>query len=102
MDELIKHSPVFWQRGGNFLHWCRGCGHGHVYPTPRWTFNGNVQNPSFTPSMRIFTPKTDEQPEQTICHYFVTDGKIAYCGDSAHELKGQTLPLEPIPEDYGF
>jgi hypothetical protein len=111
--ELIKHSPTFWQRGPNYLHWCLGCQCGHVYPTnringPNWSFNGNVEKPSFTPSMRIFTPagpygENDEMvPEKTICHYYVTDGQIAYCSDSDHELAGKTLPLEPIPDTYGF
>jgi hypothetical protein len=112
-QDLIKHTPYLWQRGGRYLHWCQGCKCGHTYNTrreggPNWTFNQNLEKPSFTPSMRIFVPAgpygdNDEQvPERTLCHYFVTDGQIAYCGDSDHPLKGQTLPLEPIPDNYGF
>jgi hypothetical protein len=111
--ELIKHTPFLWQRGPNYLHWCQGCKCGHVYPTgrtngPNWSFNGNVEKPSFSPSMLIFIPagpygENDENvPQRTICHYFVTDGQIRFCGDSPHQFAGQNLPLLPIPEDYGF
>jgi hypothetical protein len=109
---LIKHTPYLWQRGPNFLHWCQGCKCGHVYPTkringPNWAFNGNVESPSFTPSMLIFMPPRKRQDgsmtgQKTICHYYLTDGKLAFCGDSPHEFSGKTVSLEPIPEDYGF
>lgn len=109
----IKSSPYLWRKdypNGSqvYMHWCQGCKQGHTYQVPRWTFNGNLERSSFTPSMRIFVPAgpygdNDEHvPERTICHYFVTDGQIQYCGDSDHPLKGQTLPLEPIPDNYGF
>lgn len=110
--ELIKHTPFLWQRGPNYLHWCQGCKYGHVYPTkringPNWDFNGNVEKPSFNPSMLIFIPeRTDEDgtksPQQTTCHYYVTDGEIRYQSDCPHQYSGQHLPLEPIPENYGF
>ena len=107
-----KLSPVLWRRqypNGMeiYLHWCPGCKSGHVYHVgnssgPTWSFNGNFEQPSFTPSMRRFTPAHDGEPEQTDCHYFVTAGKILYCSDSRHSLSGQTVDLPPIPEDYGF
>lgn len=110
---LEKLTPFLWKRGFNYLHWCSACKCGHRYPTntiggPSWTFNGNHEAPSFTPSMRIFTPAgpygdNDEVvPEKTICHYYVTNGMIAYCGDCDHALLGKTVALDPIPEDYGF
>ena len=107
-----KLSPVLWRRAykdgrATYLHWCPGCGHGHTYQVPRWSFDGDAQDPSFTPSMRIFVPAGanddgDTWPEETLCHYFVTNGKILYCSDSKHGLSGQTVDLPPIPEDYGF
>jgi hypothetical protein len=111
--ELEKLTPFLWRRGPNYLHWCQGCKEGHVYPTarvngPNWSFNGNVQSPSFTPSMLIYIPAgnygEDNKfvPQRTRCHYYLTDGRLAFCTDSPHEFSGQTVPLEPIPEDYGF
>ena len=109
--ELIKHTPFLWQRGPNYLHWCPGCKCGHVYPTkrengPNWGFNGNVESPSFTPSMLIYTPiyrNGEPTGERHVrCHYYLTDGQIRYQPDCPHEFSGKTVPMEPIPDDYGF
>jgi hypothetical protein len=32
----------------------------------------------------------------------VTDGKVHFCNDCAHDLKGQTLDLIEIPVNYGL
>lgn len=88
-----------------YSHWCAGCRCVHTFhvvgPGPVWTFNGNMERPTFTPSMRSFLPAHDGKPEQTLCHYFLTDGEINYLTDSSdHELRGKH-PLQPIPENYG-
>jgi hypothetical protein len=57
-----------------------------------------MEKPTFTPSMRISWGRRDE-PEH-VCHYFITEGKIEYCGDCTHHMKGQTLPLTPPPEGW--
>ena len=35
----------------------------------------------------------------TICHSFVTDGKIQFLSDCTHGLAGQTVELSEIDED---
>lgn len=88
---------------------CKGCGHKHlIYTYPgyykvTWGFNGNVDKPTFTPSINEMTgsfadPKYIDDPAipPTRCHYIITDGKIYYCGDSTHSLKGQTIELPEI------
>ena len=110
MSEVIKHNSKLWERKNGsdsyFLFWCPGCGHAHSYQVPRWTFNGNHEKPSFTPSLRIFTPAYDygngPQPERTCCHLYVTDGELRYCGDCPHDHNGKTVPMQDIPADYGF
>jgi hypothetical protein len=32
-----------------------------------------------------------------ICHFFVTDGEIEFCGDSTHALSGKKVQLPEIP-----
>lgn len=32
--------------------------------------------------------------KDTVCHSFVTDGKIQFLGDCTHELANKTVPLE--------
>ena len=108
-------SRVLRRAQGGYVHWCPGCKHAHYIRTdgegsgPRWTFDGNVEAPTFGPSVRIFTPAhIDEddgpQPERTDCHYFVKAGQIEFCGDSAHALAGQTVPLPDLGgmADYGW
>lgn len=85
-------------------HYCPACGHMHGYAVEqpfrngaRWSFNGNGDCPSFTPSMNIgIGPFPDGHIDR--CHYFVTDGRIQYCGDSTHAMAGQTVDLPDIPE----
>lgn len=69
-----------------FFH-CPGCKHGHSYTVPRWTWNGSMDKPTFTPSLLNTTPEKR-------CHLFVTDGRIHFCSDCRHELAGQTVEME--------
>lgn len=97
-----------------YLHWCPGCKAPHgIYieqPSPstgaKWTFNGNLEAPTFNPSILCFTTAGEwvgdkwvaEGPRKTLCHYFIRAGLIEYCVDSPHELSGQTVPLPNYPE----
>jgi hypothetical protein len=62
-----------------------------------WQFNGNMEKPSFTPSLlntgNYYNEKTGQNDIECRCHLFVTDGKIQYCSDCTHELAGQTVEL---------
>lgn len=106
MDEVIKHNSRLWERKNGpestFLFWCQGCGRGHTYSVPRWTFNGDYDRPTFNPSLRVFVPAGENRPEQTVCHLFVRDGELRYCDDCPHSFNGQSVPMFEIPENYGF
>lgn len=78
-----------------------------------WGWNGSMDKPTFTPSILVrskemtakgwrdhesWTNKEIECPDQfdsidTVCHSFVTDGKIQFLGDCTHKLAGQTVEL---------
>jgi len=78
---------------------CRACGQ-HFIPVPRWNFNGDMECPTFSPSVNETCnspdhPSYQSQAATSRCHFIITDGNISYCGDCTHDLKGQTLPLEP-------
>jgi hypothetical protein len=98
-----------------YTHWCPGCDEAHMIfvgtgPGPRWTFNDDPDKPTFGPSIRVFKhgyTRTDGTvvPEQTLCHYFIQNGVINFCGDCQHKLNGQQGV--PLPEwaahiDYGW
>lgn len=77
------------------LFHCLGCDRSHPYRVrssdpkrPVWSFNGDVEKPSFSPSLLVHG--SAETPR---CHLFVTDGQIRYCSDSEHDLAGQVVAL---------
>jgi len=59
---------------------------------PRWSFNGDVEKPTFSPSLLVYDRSSGER--KTGCHLFVRDGMIEYCGDCPHEFAGKTIPME--------
>lgn len=69
-----------------------GCGYGHGFKTegdgPRWTFNGDLDKPTISPSLLV--------QGQYRCHSFIKDGQIQFLTDCDHQLAGQTVPLQEI------
>lgn len=60
---------------------------------PIWNWNGNVESPTFTPSLLV-----NASDPQSRCHLFLTDGKIQFLGDCFHDLKNQTVDMVDISE----
>jgi len=90
----ILHSST----DGFITFWCPGCACAHgvsVQPTVSngWTWNGDVEKPTFSPSVLALGEKR--------CHSFIQDGKFQFLGDCEHNLKGQTvaIPAWPFEED---
>lgn len=103
MTARIK--PYFECDGGplyGYTFTCPGCKDRHYIPTSprsqcRWTFNGSVERPTFSPSILV---NEVLWPDGSIgfirCHFFVRDGRIEFCSDSKHEMAGQTVELAEI------
>jgi len=83
---------------------CPGCDRGHSYiiklndlmkelKYPCWKFNNDVDNPTFTPSLL-----NHRSPTCPRCHLYVKNGKIEFCSDCEHDLKGQTVEMKDIKE----
>lgn len=36
----------------------------------------------------------------TVCHSFVTEGRIQFLGDCTHVLAGQAMPMAEFPSTY--
>ena len=84
---------------GYYHHWCPGCKSRHLIPKFKepgrnWTYNNDPNKPIFSPSVRLSAGGV------TYCHYFITEGKILFCADSAHELAGKTAPLSELPSNF--
>jgi hypothetical protein len=89
--------------GTAYYFWCPACAKPHQYVVKNdgtgWKFDGNMEQPTFTPSFREFMP-LDGGGQRTLCHLFLKRGQIEYCGDSPHSLAGQKVPMVPIPDTW--
>ena len=97
------------RRGQDCYFWhCPACAEMHPLPDS-WAFNGNLESPTFKPSFKHtgirFAAYTPEgigigARVERVCHYIVTDGQVAYCGDCWHTSANQTIPMPPLPPEY--
>lgn len=90
---------------------CPGCGQYHGYTIelgpgetgPVWTFNGDVDSPTFGPSYRTWTGPEGSPPDWQ-CHFFVENGMIRFCGDCIDnhqpaKWNGQVMELQELDPD---
>lgn len=82
---------------GVYAFYCPGCGKKHTVFTkdeglkhPIWGFNGDMDKPTFTPSVCAISTSPDGEIR---CHSFIRDGKIEYLQDSSHTLAGKTVEM---------
>jgi len=76
---------------------CPGCDCLHIFyvrGNVTWTFDGNIELPTFDPSLRLDW-KEDDKPQ--CCHLTLTKGKIKYHSDSTLKMSGQILDLLDHP-----
>ena len=110
---------------GRIAWWCPGCGGPHAIPVEgagAWTWNGKVDAPTFRPSVLTTGFELTRAGEAlllkdqadgtsrgdgftyprvaTVCHSFVTDGKMQFLADCTHALAGQTVAISPWPSTY--
>lgn len=78
-------------------HWCEGCHSEHTLPAERWHWNGCIIRPTLSPFVKHFI-RDGNGREHTVCHYFIKEGKIQYCGDCSHKYAGQTMDLMDVKE----
>lgn len=79
---------------------CPGCGWTHDIHLkrsqgPTWTWNGDLDQPTISPSVRIQW-RWGTLREYRCCHFFVRDGRIEFCTDCTHELAGQVVPMTEL------
>lgn len=105
--------------GGGLVFFCPGCDMHHMVQVgegagPRWGWNQSVDRPTFTPSVLVRghgltpagraaweawsaaghpAPAPDFENTATVCHSFVTEGRIQFLGDCTHHLANQTVDL---------
>lgn len=105
--------------GTSMTLWCPGCRSGHtitVGGSQTWTWDGNRERPTISPSILAWPRKTlidhtlegdaltDPSNIREIpgCHSFVRDGRWEFLADSGHDLAGQTVDVQPFPDGWIF
>ena len=108
-------AKVLVHEWGKIAFFCPACKDWHAIDRKRWTFNGDVDKPTFNPSVLHtsghympghqgdcwcdYNKKHPDNPSDFTCgrcHSFVTDGKIQFLSDCTHELAGQIVELPDI------
>ncbi|MCO4274302.1 DUF6527 family protein [Pseudarthrobacter sp. HLT3-5] len=72
--------------------WCPGCDEAHRI-TNSWQFDGNIESPTFSPSILVQGGEFD-----TRCHSFIRQGEWEYLGDCTHTLANQKVPMVDLPK----
>lgn len=88
-------------RKGLYLFNCPGCKTDHFVNTNAefggaWNWNGNVDNPTVSPSLLI-----GSRGEVKRCHSFIRNGMIEFLNDCEHDLCGKTVEIPEYSFDYG-
>lgn len=77
--------------------WCPACDGAHQFHAGPWSFNGDFERPTFTPSLLVHAHEPTGQGlpgyKQERCHLNITDGQIIYHMDSEHAMRGTTVPV---------
>lgn len=85
----IVHNGENWIR-----YYCPGCKLHHTVPGKKWDWNCDIDYPTLSPSVKHMY--TTDSEEDKVCHYFIKNGLIEYCGDCSHDLKGQKMELPDL------
>ena len=94
-----------------FMLFCPACECGHWF-NDTWQFNGDMEKPTISPSIlvrsvtmpdpiprnadgsyKIGADGRVEGSKDSVCHSFVTDGKIRFLDDCTHDMAGQIVDL---------
>lgn len=97
---------------GGLAHYCPACEEMHQFALDgynssgaKWTWDGNVEAPSFIPSMHIKVnppghPEYQSDAGSSVCHYHLLGGVIDFLGDCTHAMRGTKVPLPDLPLQY--
>ena len=85
-----------------YYYWCPGCNEHHCFDDGWKIENWNPL--TVHPSILVYFPERKSPdgkvtPRVTLCHVFIKQGRIQFLPDCQHELKGQTVPMEPFHAD---
>lgn len=86
--------------------YCPGCKMLHSigidHPNNRqakWDWDGNVEAPTFSPSIKVHMGWLDKPGIPYICHSFVKAGQWHFLSDCTHDLANSVVDFVAIPEN---
>jgi len=80
---------------------CPGCGGEHNVSGAAHSYNGDLNKPTFSPSILCtgYIAHPDHEFGKKIhCHSYISEGRIQFLGDCQHALAGQTVDLPEITD----
>ena len=82
---------------GYYMFECPGCNEYHFLNVDEkrmivWDFNFDFFKPTVKPSILVRIPEIVGS-KGSVCHFFITDGKIEYLTDCTHYLAGKTVDM---------
>jgi hypothetical protein len=87
---------------GYYLIFCPACGL-HGIPTQKknslgaiWTFNNDLDKPTFYPSIKITWGGGKEGSIVRCCHFYIRNGRIEFQNDCTHDWKNKTVELSDV------
>jgi len=90
VNKLIK---IKCKDGNRYSFLCTGCDcyHGVIISEKGWSFNEDMEKPTFKPSLLSITGEKR-------CHLYVEKGNLRFLNDCTHDLAGQVIEMENIDD----
>lgn len=107
VEKMVESPPRSGKRVRKHYYWCPGCDalHGITINPDKgangagWEFTGTLEKPTYSPSqLSTWEGLRNGKETKETCHTFIRDGMIQFLNDCTHALKGQTVPLPPLPD----
>lgn len=107
--KMRRIGPAEGYTAGGLAHWCPACESMHQFALDgknscgaQWTWDGNVEAPTFAPSMNIVVnspshPHHQKDAATSVCHYFLRAGQLQFLGDCTHAMRGRMVQLPDLP-----
>ena len=87
--------------------YCPACKRAHRFimendedPENVWDFDGDMEFPTFNPSLLVESGPLKPDAANHICHSFLKKGVWDFLGDCTHDYAGNKTQMVDFPEDY--
>jgi hypothetical protein len=100
MKMILRKGNLYWECPAPNCGLVRIPVEGSTSGETKWAWNGSLDKPTLTPSVKVTWDFGDPPATHNCCHFNVTDGVIHFHGDCTHDMKNQTIPMPEITEEF--